>query len=198
MDAKCYGGWGYLYAPTTLVAVGEVVGDGRTGQSGAPPDMHCSLSGAPPNRHCSLSDAPPDRHCSLSSAPPCQPTIRVRSRVDRWSFVLLRHRTVRCHTGQSGAPLTPLLWLLCGTVLHRCCCQSQPLRADSRCSAGSPDSPVAHRTVRWIIAERAFVVPRVAGWHLYGPGASDTVRWHTGKSGAPFFSTLKSFCSFKI
>jgi hypothetical protein len=63
---------GYLYPPTTLVAVGEVAGDGRIGQSGAPPDRHCSLFGALP------------RH----------PTIRVRSWSTVGGFVLLRHRTV--------------------------------------------------------------------------------------------------------
>jgi hypothetical protein len=50
-----------------------------------------------------------DRYCVMSSALPRQPTVRVRSSVDRWSFVLLRHRTVWCHTGQFGAPLTSLL-----------------------------------------------------------------------------------------
>jgi hypothetical protein len=68
---------GVFIAPTTSIAIGEATGDGRTGQSGAPPDRHCSLSGVPP------------RH----------PTVRVRSWVDRWSFVLLRHRTVRCRIG---------------------------------------------------------------------------------------------------
>jgi hypothetical protein len=68
---------GVFISPTTLVAVGEAAGDGHTGQSGAPPDRHCSLSGAPP------------RH----------PTVRVQSGVNRWSFVFLRHWTVRCHTG---------------------------------------------------------------------------------------------------
>jgi hypothetical protein len=72
---------GYLKPSTTKVADGEAAGDGRTGQSGAPPDKHYRLSGAPP------------RH----------PTVRVRSKVDRWSFVSLRQRTVRCLTGQSGA-----------------------------------------------------------------------------------------------
>jgi hypothetical protein len=43
-------------------AVGEAAGDGRTEQSGAPPD----------------------RSCSLSSAPPRHPTVRVWSPVDRW------------------------------------------------------------------------------------------------------------------
>jgi hypothetical protein len=33
LDAKGCGGWGYLYPPTTLVAVGEAAGDGRTEQT---------------------------------------------------------------------------------------------------------------------------------------------------------------------
>jgi hypothetical protein len=32
----------------------------------------------------------------------------------------------------------------------------------------------------------------VAAWLLYGPGAPDTVQWHTGQSGAPDHNTLKS------
>jgi hypothetical protein len=54
------------------------------------------------------------------------------------------HRIVRCRTGQSGAPLTAAL--TSAAVLFTL--QSRPLRADSRCSAGASDSPVAHRTVR--------------------------------------------------
>jgi hypothetical protein len=65
--------------PTTSIVVGEATGDGHTGQSGAPPDRYCALSGAPP------------RHL----------TIRVRSEVDRWSFVFspdspVPHRSVWC------------------------------------------------------------------------------------------------------
>jgi hypothetical protein len=74
-----------------------------------------------------------------------------------------------CGPGQSDAPLTLLLWLLRDTVLH--------------CSLGIVDrwrelavALLAHWTVRWIIAERALEFPRVAGWHLYGPGAPNTVR----------------------
>jgi hypothetical protein len=93
-----------------------------------------------------------------------------------------------CGTGQSGT-----LWLRCsdfyrGTVGHCSTLQSRPLALDSRC-------PLTHRTVRWIIVERALEFSRVVGWHLYGPGAPDTVRWRTGQSGATFFSTLDSFCS---
>jgi hypothetical protein len=39
----------FLYPQPTKVAVGEAASDGRTGQSGAPPDTHCSVSGAPPH-----------------------------------------------------------------------------------------------------------------------------------------------------
>jgi hypothetical protein len=31
----------------------------------------------------------------------------------------------------------------------------------------------------------------LASWSLYGPGAPDTVRWHTGQSGAPDQGPLK-------
>jgi hypothetical protein len=48
------------------------------------------------------------------------------------------HRTVQCRTGQSGAPLTAALTSV--AVLFTL--QSRPLRPDSRCSAGAPDSPV--------------------------------------------------------
>jgi hypothetical protein len=105
-----------------------------------------------------------------------------------------------CGTGQSGgAPDSPVpLWLLsryCAALFTR---QSRPLARFSHCSAGSADSPVAHRTVQWITAERACVFPRVAGSTLYGPGAPDTVWWHTGQSGAPDHNILMSFCSFKF
>jgi hypothetical protein len=72
---------GVFIALNHYIAVGEAAGDGRTGQSGALPDRHCSLSGVPP------------RH----------PTVRVWSWSTVGGFVLLRHRTVWCHTGQSGA-----------------------------------------------------------------------------------------------
>jgi hypothetical protein len=105
------GGGVYLPPPPTSIAVGEAAGDGCTEQSGAPSDMHCSLTGGPP------------RH----------PTVRVRSWVDRWSFVFLRHRTVRCPSD------------FCRDTVYFV---ESTVGADSRCSAGSPDSPMAHRTVR--------------------------------------------------
>jgi hypothetical protein len=56
-------------------------GDGRTGQSGAPPDSQYALSGA--------------RHISA--------TVRVLSWSTVGTFVVLLHRIVRWRTGQYGA-----------------------------------------------------------------------------------------------
>jgi hypothetical protein len=123
-----------------------------------------------------------------------------------------------CGTGQSGAHRTVRcpFWSIvltsdAFTVLH-CSCQSRPLRAGSRCSAGAPDSPVLHRTlsgatpdspvlhrtVRWIIAEVHLGNPKVKSLSWFtlvhrtlSGGAPDTVRWHTGLSGAPDQGTLR-------
>jgi hypothetical protein len=108
----------------------------RTGQSGAPPD-----------------------------------TVRCASHVtrplgsDRWSFWQLGHQTVRWCTGQSLFTVRCALWLCsdfcahCSALTARC---RRPLAMCSRYSAGTPDSPVLHRTVRWIIAERPLEFPKVA------------------------------------
>jgi hypothetical protein len=60
---------------------------------------------------------------------------------------------------------------------------------------GAPDSPVAHRTVRWIIAKRCLRNPKLKSSHLYGPGAPDTVRCATGQSGAPDQGTSSVYFS---
>jgi hypothetical protein len=120
----------------------------------------------------------PDRHYSLSGALPRHPIIRVRSGVDGWSFVLLWHRIVWWRTGQSSAPLTRCSDFCAALFI----CQSRPLRADSRCSAGTPDSPVNYSGARLRFPE--------SGWLT-------TVRsWCTGQSGASIFSTLKFFALF--
>jgi hypothetical protein len=138
--------------------------DGRTGQSGAPPDRYCSLSGAPP------------RH----------PTVRVLEQLTIEGFVLLWHRIVRCHTRHCPVRRWLLLWLLSPTVHAVSTFCSRPLREVAV-------APLVHRTVRWIIAKCACWNPRVARSTLYGPGAPDTVRWHTRQSGAPDPSTLGFF-----
>jgi hypothetical protein len=80
-----------------------------------------------------------------------------------------------CGTEQSGVtpdspvPSELLLWLLswyCDAMFIR---QSQPLRADSRCSAGAPDSPVNY-------SGAAPGKPEAAELELIHPWALDTVR----------------------
>jgi hypothetical protein len=48
----------------------------------------------------------------------------------------------------------------------------------SRCSAGTPDSPVNY-------SGAASHFPEGSEFSFEFPGALDTVRWHTGQSGAP-------------
>jgi hypothetical protein len=101
-----------------------------------------------------------------------------------WRFRLLElclHVAPDRHCSLSGAPSGGYsnLCVNCPcTVACRRPLQSTVAMA-SRCSAGAPDSPMAHRTVRWIIAERRFWNPKVASLKSYDPGAPDTVRWHT-------------------
>jgi hypothetical protein len=123
-------------------------------------------------------------HRTVSCVPPRHPPVRAWSWSTVGGFVLMRHRTVWCPSDQ-------LLWLL----LRSLCCtvhyQSRPLRADSRCSAGTPDSPVAHRIVRWIIAELRLRNPKLKSLRSILPGAPDSVRWHTGQSHAPDQGALR-------
>jgi hypothetical protein len=76
---------GYLYPQPPKQPLGKAAVDGRTGQSGAAPDRHCSLSGAPSGAALTL-------HALFTLS------------ADRWRrpLLCLAHRTVRWHTGQSG------------------------------------------------------------------------------------------------
>jgi hypothetical protein len=49
---------------------------------------------------------------------------------------------------------------------------------------GAPDSPVNYSGAR-------LRNPKVKSLELYGTGAPDTVRWHTGQFGAPDQGTLR-------
>jgi hypothetical protein len=101
-------------APRQLGAVGGNPGrlflpsvGWRTGQSGAPPDRHCSVSGADcflklaqstvedlePLAHRTVRCPPSDRWLGHASCADCA--------ADRWLDRPLAHRTVRCTTGQS-------------------------------------------------------------------------------------------------
>jgi hypothetical protein len=110
--------------PRQLGAVGGKLGrpslpyvERHTGQSGAPPDSYCSMSGARlPSKsstvdRCSFKPvgAPDTVWCTPDS--PVPPADRWNCHAspadfaaDRWRWRPLAHRTVRCTTGQSGAP----------------------------------------------------------------------------------------------
>jgi hypothetical protein len=99
------------------------------------------------SRWCSLlamgTPDSPVRHRTVSGASPRHPVIRSWSWSTVGGSVLMWHRTVRCRIGQSGAPLTAALTSAAVLFIR----QSRPLRADSRCSAGAPD------TVRWLTGQ---------------------------------------------
>jgi hypothetical protein len=127
----------------------------------------------------------PVRHRTVSGAPPHHPVVRAWSWSTVEGFVLMRHRTVWC-------PLTFCSDFCRETVLH---CSS--VRVD-RC-AQIAVAPLVHRTVRWIIAELRLGNPKLRSLECTAPGAPDTVRWHTGQSGAPDQGTLRfPFCSFLL
>jgi hypothetical protein len=75
-------------------------------------------------------------------------------------------------------------WLLRALARINCCCR-WPLARSSRCSAGSPDSPVCTGHVRWIIAER---IPEAGEFRVallwstgHCPVCTGHVRWIIAK-----------------
>jgi hypothetical protein len=140
----------------------------------------------------------PVHHRTVSGAPPRHPVVRAWSWSTVGGYALMWHRTVRC-------PSDLLLWLLSWLYVALFIRQSRPLRADSRCSAGAPDSPVAHRTVRWIIVELRLRNPKLRSLSWFtlvhrtlSGGTPDSpvrqTRAHSGFLFAPFFWSLT--CSF--
>jgi hypothetical protein len=77
----------------------------------------------------------------------------------------------------SGAPTARAL-TLARTVAHW-------MRLQTTVAREVAVAPLAHRTVRCIIAERPWNFPEGSEFSVECPGAPDTVRWHTGQSGAP-------------
>jgi hypothetical protein len=105
---------------------------------------------------------------------------------DRWSFCLLGHRTVRWCTGQALFTVQCAIWLCFDSGAHY-----------SRCSTGTSDSPVRHRTLSGATPDTpvnysgaASRIPEGGQFGVGVPGAPDTIRWHTGQSGAPDQGTL--------
>jgi hypothetical protein len=107
---------------------------------------------------------------------PCHPTVRVRP-LELWhvgpldSPVVHRIVTVHCPVRL----LTPTLTSARAGAHYFTVPLQTTVGVDSRCSAGTPDSPVLHRTVRWIIAERLPENPKLASSEWIHPGAPDTV-----------------------
>jgi hypothetical protein len=77
-----------------------------------------------------------------SGAPPRHPPDRAWSWSTVGGIVLMWHQTVRCDTGQSGAPLTN-----CSDFCRVDCAALFTVRGD-RC-AQIVVAPLAHRTVWW-------------------------------------------------
>jgi hypothetical protein len=94
------------------------------------------------------------------------------------------HRTVTVHC--PVRLLAPVLTSAragthCSAFIVRC---RRPLALCSRYSAGKPDSPVTY----------SGAAPRIPEGGKFGvgfPGAPNTVRWHTGRSGAPDQGTFR-------
>jgi hypothetical protein len=139
-------------------------------------------------------------HRTLSGAPATSPIrwVRTVGASDMWATGQ-SGGAPDSHYSLSGAPSAPALTSAravahCSVSLFLC---RRPLARVAVAPLGTPDSPVLHRTVRWIIAERP---PRILEGGKFGvelPGAPDTVRWHTGQSGAPDQGCLwVVFCSF--
>jgi hypothetical protein len=127
----------------------------------------------------------PVRHRTVSGAPPHHPVVRAWSWSTVGGSILMWHRTVRCYTGQSGAPLTCCSDFCRDTVLH-----CSPVRVN-RC-AQIVVASLVHRTVRWIIAELRLGNPKLRSWSWF-------TLVHRTLSGAPDQGTLQfSFCSFLL
>ena len=131
---------------------------GRTGQSGA----HRTVSGA---RFLSLNGEADRCRCGSrwrtghvrctpdSPVPPSSRWLghvsRADSAADRWLGRPLAHRTVRCTTGQSGAPPdSPVIYSRTSPTKPESSQFAKASLAHRTLSGAPPDSPVHHRTVR--------------------------------------------------
>jgi hypothetical protein len=130
-------------------------------------------------------------HCSVHQ--PRHPTVRVRPLElltcgPPDSPVVHRIGSVHCPVRHLAPALTSARAVALFTV--HCRLLQTTVGAVSRCSAGTPDSPVNYTGV----APRK---PKASKLELIHPGAPDTVRWHTGQSGAPDQGCLRlSFALF--
>jgi hypothetical protein len=102
-----------------------------------------------------------------------------------------------CHIWHLGAPDSPVLHRIVTVrcAFWRCSDSARTVHVAgdrwSRPLRSIAVAPLAHRTVRWIIAELLSRNPKVKSSTCTVPGAPDTVRWHTGQSGAPDQGSLR-------
>jgi hypothetical protein len=164
---------GGIYSlPTTSSRWLISAGDGRTGQSGAPPDSHCALSGA--------------RHVSA--------TVRVRSWSTVGAFVVLLHPDSLVPHRTTQCPLTSA-WHCSSlvTLQSRPLVRREPLlRWLTGQSGGTPYSPMNYSGARlWIPEGGLFEVvwPWCTG---HCPVAHGTVRCAKNQH------TQVQFASFKL
>jgi hypothetical protein len=151
--------WGIYSPQPPFQPLGQAAVDGRTGQSDVPPDsVRCASHVTQPLGFWRFRPLELCLHVAPDS--------------------LVPHRTGSVHC--------PVRLLAAALTLHELSAHCSFCRRSlesivplaSRCFAGTPDSPVAHRTVQWIIAERGLWNPRVKSWSWSPLG-------HQTLSGAP-------------
>ena len=168
LDALKCGGWGVFITPTTKLTVGG--GCCRMAHR----TVRCTTGHCPVRqpRHPTVRVRPLEL---LTCGPPDSPVVHRTGPV----HCLVRHLAPALTSARAVALFTVHCRLLQTTV-----------GAVSRCSAGTPDSPVNYSGV----APRK---PEASKFEMIHPGAPDTVRWHTGQSGAPDQGCLRlSFALF--
>jgi hypothetical protein len=157
------GGWlGVFITPTTKIAIGG--GCCRMAHR----TVRCATGHCPVRqpRHQAVRVRPLEL---LTTGPPDSPVVHRTGPVDCPVRLLAPALTSAC----AGAHCSAF------NVLCR-----RPLARSSRCSAGTPDSPMNY----------SGAAPRIPEGGKFGvglPGAPDTVRWHTRQSGAPDQGTLR-------
>ena len=129
-------------------------------------------------------------HRTLSGAP--------ATSVGRWVLTVgaLTGGALGCpvvhRTGPVDCPvrLLRVLYPLRAQTHIKCVAVDRCVRS-SRCSAGTPDSPVNY-------SGAASHFPEGEEFSVECPGAPDTVRWHTGQSGAPDQGTVRLTLALNI
>jgi hypothetical protein len=172
LDTWSGGGWGVFIAPTTKPTIGEVV------CRWAHWIVRCATG------HCPVRQP---RHPTVTVL-----TVSTIGALTSWG-IGQSGAAPNKHCSLSGAPSSAALTLR--ELPAHCSRCRRPLELtialNSRCSAGTPDSSVNY-------SGAALQKPKGEEFESIAPGAPDTVRWHTGQSGAPDQGFLRFLCSFLL